>query len=173
MHQIESIEFWSHKNIDQILDTGDQIYIDSYITYGPKNLKLGMENVLRKFLFDDKKVHITVYKPVVSTMYTKLANLNRIMGTFFQQEQCCLVSHDGRWATVILKGGYYYVFDPYDHDVNGNEAENGLGWAVVYKFENIDSMIRKLVTNFGIDAGNGERPFRVWLIDVDIKNVRM
>ncbi|CAH1989161.1 unnamed protein product [Acanthoscelides obtectus] len=41
LHHLVTVENWNAKHIDLILDVGDQLYIDSYIAYGPKDLKLG------------------------------------------------------------------------------------------------------------------------------------
>lgn len=56
MHSVLSIEDWNYRHIDLILDTGDQLFIDSYIAYGPKDPKLGMENILRKFFMGNLEV---------------------------------------------------------------------------------------------------------------------
>ncbi|XP_074039685.1 uncharacterized protein [Leptinotarsa decemlineata] len=169
MHHLLSIEFWSSKTIDQILDAGNQLYTDSYIAYGPKDKKLGMENVLRKFFMGKLTIHVSIYKPIISDLFT-FENLNRILNIFFQQEQFCIMSYYNQWVSIFFKGGLFYVFDPHERNINGNilkKEENGV--AVVVRFENINDLATKLISNFFVDEEECDQQFTLWILSVEMR----
>lgn len=139
MHSVLSIEDWNHRHIDLILDTGDQLYIDSYIAYGPDDPQLGMENILRKFfmgslevrrfkiLIEDGElilfefqVHVTIYKPIIKEVFTA-SRLNCVLEAFFQQETVGIINYNQQWISIFFKSGYYFMFDPHDRDIEGTQ----------------------------------------------------
>lgn len=69
MHHICPVDKWNSQNIDMILDVGNQLYRDSYIACGPKDNKLGVENIMRKFHMNLYSIHVTIYKPIYSAQF--------------------------------------------------------------------------------------------------------
>ncbi|CAH1118614.1 unnamed protein product [Phaedon cochleariae] len=169
MHHLTSIDSWNYRNIDLILDTGNQLYVDSYIAYGPKDKKLGMENVLRKFYLKNMVVHVTIYKPIVSDAFTT-ASVNRVLNIFFQQEQYCLLSYCDQWVSLFFKGGLYYLFDPHERGVEGSlVGKEQRGTAVVVRCDSLGNLVSKLVSNLFVDENEGEDNFTLWLLTVQLK----
>ncbi|CAG9829599.1 unnamed protein product [Diabrotica balteata] len=102
MNHLVSVERWTFKNIDLILVTGNQLYVDSYIAYGPKDLKLGMENIVRKFYLQHLTIHVTIYKPILSNVFTEEC-LSKTLSVFFTQEQHCILNHQNQWVALFFK----------------------------------------------------------------------
>ncbi|KAG5865295.1 hypothetical protein JTB14_003959 [Gonioctena quinquepunctata] len=169
MYQLLPIENWTSKTIDQILDAGNQLYVDSYIAYGPKDIKLGMENVVRKFFLENNLIiHVTIYKPIISDFFS-LENVDKVLNIFFQQEQYCLFSYLNQWVSIFFKGGQFYMFDPHERDINGNslvKKRNGVGVAVVVRFDDLNGLVLKLISNI---PSEGRELFTIWIISVEIK----
>ncbi|XP_030747483.1 uncharacterized protein LOC115875982 isoform X2 [Sitophilus oryzae] len=170
MHNLMSIEDWNHKHIDIALNTGDQLYIDSYIAYGPKDPKLGMENILRRFFVGNMQIHITIYKPVITETLVA-SKLCTTLEAFFQQESTCILSTNEQWISLFFKGGHYFMFDPHERDIEGNLPKpDQLGTAVVIRFDTINALALKIVHNLGTSNENGEETFSLWIISIDSKN---
>ncbi|XP_076256073.1 uncharacterized protein LOC143193632 [Rhynchophorus ferrugineus] len=170
MHSLVSIEDWNYKHIDIILDTGDQLYIDSYIAYGPKDPKLGMENILRKFYWQNLEVHVTVYKPIKTEILTN-NRLNGVLETYFQQENFCIFQCVNDYISLFFKGGYYFMFDPHERDMEGNIPKpDKEGTAIVMRFDSIKPLSIKIIQNLCKDTEEEEKTtFTLWLISVDTK----
>lgn len=165
-----NIEKWNSHNIDLILDIGDQLYIDSYIAYGPKDKKLGLENILRKFYMNNLTIHITVYQPIVSELFviSKIANILQI---FFQQETFCMITYMNQWVSLFFKKGLFYMFDPHRSNSQGDHVKKGeSGSAVLLRFTNLETLAVKLFHNLFVTGESSARMFTVYLIDVSIKN---
>lgn len=144
VHRLSPIPNWHHKHIDMILDVGDQLYKDSYITYAPKDPKLGMANVLRKVFIKEVSVSLNVYKPVMTNALTNF-NLEMALLNYFQQEQFCIISAQEEHVAVFFKEGLYYMFDPHDRDLEGNRCT--CGNACVLRFQCLPSLVKKYVEN--------------------------
>ncbi|XP_050312068.1 uncharacterized protein LOC126747451 [Anthonomus grandis grandis] len=168
MHSVLSIEDWNYRHIDLILDTGDQLYIDSYIAYGPTDPKLGMENIVRKFFMGTLEVHVTIYKPIITEVFTT-SKLTMVLEAFFQQETVCVLNFSQLWVSVFFKGGFFYLFDPHERDMEGNIPKSGQeGTAVVVRFDNINAMALKIINNLGGNTDQTET-FSLWIISVESK----
>lgn len=135
---------WHHKHIDMILDVGDTLYKDSYITYQPKDKKLGFKNVLRKVFIKDVRVALRIYKPVMTNILTPF-NLEMALMNYFQQEIFCILSVLDDYVALFFKQGCYYIFDPHDRDIDGNSCESG--WACVLKFMSLPNLVDKFISN--------------------------
>ncbi|KAL1502116.1 hypothetical protein ABEB36_007308 [Hypothenemus hampei] len=170
MHSVLSIEDWNYRHIDLILDTGNQLYIDSYIAYGPKDPQLGMENILRKFFMESLEVHVTIYKPVVTEIFS-VSKLNMVFEAFFQQETTCILQYDRKWISLFFKSGYYYMFDPHERDIEGNalKKEQKKGTAVVIRFDNLNGLTLKVINNLGGNNDIEEEKFTLWIMTVESK----
>ncbi|XP_056633874.1 uncharacterized protein LOC130443328 [Diorhabda sublineata] len=189
MNHLISVEQWTSKNIDLILMAGNQLYIDSYIAYGPKDPKLGMKNIVRKFYLRHLTIHVTIYKPIISEVFT-VNTLTRTLSVLFTQEQYCILNHLDQWVTLFFKSGLFYMFDPHERDLEGFAPKKqycGCGSAILMKFDEISSLATRLVQNLSkkeivqqvdeeIEAVHEEEEevyeenlFTLWLAAVDIK----
>lgn len=146
MHKLQSVDTWHYKHIDTVLDVGNQLYIDSYVTYKPQDLKLGFNNVLRTFCIKDCKVHLAIYKPSIKQPLL-LSNLKTACSNFFQQESFAMLGAYGKWMAIIVKGGYFYVFDPHDYDHEGKKTPVGKGFGVVMRYDNMNIMAESILQN--------------------------
>ncbi|XP_060534309.1 uncharacterized protein LOC132706789 [Cylas formicarius] len=168
MNSLIPVNEWTSKHIDLILDTGEQLYIDSYIAYGPRDKKLGMENVLRKFYMGNLEVHVTIYKPVITEVMTA-SKLLSILEGYFQQESFCILSYRDQYVSLFSKSGYFYLFDPHERNIQGNLVVGGdTGTAVVVRFDCVDSTASKVIRNLS-SANEEYADFSLWLTSVKIK----
>ncbi|XP_019769617.1 uncharacterized protein LOC109544047 isoform X1 [Dendroctonus ponderosae] len=168
MHSVLSIEDWNHRHIDLILDTGDQLYIDSYIAYGPDDPQLGMENILRKFFMGSLEVHVTIYKSIITEAFTA-SRLNCVLEAFFQQETVGIINYNRQWISVFFKSGYYFMFDPHERDIEGNPiSDSEHGSAAVVRFDSLNGMTLKIINNLGGNAEENEE-FMLWIMSVEPK----
>ncbi|KAF5281689.1 hypothetical protein FQA39_LY17710 [Lamprigera yunnana] len=142
VHRLAPVCSWYHKHIDMILDIGDQLYKDSYITYNPKDPKLGMKNVLRKVFIKDVQVTLQVYKPVMSNVLNP-CNLDTALTNYFMQECFGILYIVDEYVALFCKEGCYYMFDPHDRNVDGNRCYCEGGTASVMKFESICNLVDK------------------------------
>ncbi|KAJ8954144.1 hypothetical protein NQ318_005738 [Aromia moschata] len=179
MHSLFSVDNWAAKHVDQILDTGDQLYIDSYIAYAPRDKKLGPENIMRKFYLKVLEIHVTIYKPIVSDVFN-VGTLSRILEVYFQQEAFCMLSFENQWVSIVFKSGYFYMFDPHERDIEGSPVKKGEnGTAVVLRYDNLTSLSVKAVQNLyesceeeREEQQEGEdevKKFTLWLISVQMR----
>ncbi|CAG9853719.1 unnamed protein product [Phyllotreta striolata] len=182
MHVLFSIENWTYKNVDLVLDTGNQLYLDSYIAYGPKDPKLGPENIIRKFFLKHLTIKVTIYKPIVTDEFV-CTSLLRVLGIFFSQEPFCLFYHKNQWVALIAKAGYFYLFDPHPRDLEGCAIEKidkcEPGTAVVVKCDSVERLVCRLLENLtlppqengtdSMEQNAEENSFTLWLISVAIR----
>ncbi|XP_028139261.2 uncharacterized protein LOC114333567 isoform X2 [Diabrotica virgifera virgifera] len=185
MNHLVSLERWTFKNIDLILVTGNQLYVDSYIAYGPKDLKLGMENIVRKFFLQHLTIHVTIYKPILSNVFTEDC-LSRTLSVFFTQEQHCILNHQNQWVALFFKSGQFYMFDPHERDLEGFSIGQeccGCGAAILMRFDDVDRLVYRLISNLTpkhveIREVNHEAEdtededeslFTLWLASIEIK----
>ncbi|KAL3271902.1 hypothetical protein HHI36_022372 [Cryptolaemus montrouzieri] len=155
---IVPISEWTWKEIDAVLDTGDQLYIDSYIAYSPRDKKLGLENVVRNIFIMNKKAHVTIYKPI--TLFGFHSNqLARNFEKWFLDENFCMVNYLDQWVGVFFKKGYYFLFDPHERGPTGCRGGQD-GAACVLKFEKIEDLATKLINNLlptNLNSNNEEQ----------------
>lgn len=170
MHHLTTVDNWKSNHIDLICEAGDQLYIDSYIAYGPRDEKLGLENVIRKFYFNNLHIHITIYKPIISDMFI-ISKINNVLQAFFQQETYCIFSFLNQWVSLFFKSGLYYMFDPHECNLQGDHVRRDeSGSAILMKFVSLESLVNKLFQNLFIADDSSATMFSVWLIDANIKN---
>lgn len=169
MHHLQSVEKWKSYDIDLILDIGDQLYVDSYIAYGPKDKKLGLENIIRKFYMNNLVIHITVYKPIISEMFL-VSTINNILQVYFQQQTFCIFSYMNQWVSLFFKSGLFYMFNPHECNLQGDHVKQGeSGSTVLIRFDNLDNLAVKLFHNLFVADESSARMFTLWSIDVNVK----
>lgn len=193
MSRLQPIDMWHHKHIDLILDVGEQLYIDSYITYGPKDPMLGLKNVLRKFYLNDVKVssfkhqwqikatitiinpfkvRIGIFRPLITDSFL-LSNLMVAYTNLFQQENFGLLNACGKWVAVFFKAGYYYVFYPRDTDLTGSKVPPGKGWAACVRYPTIKDLAWALLMNMIDTPSDPIGSFQITTLFVkDVRRVR-
>lgn len=165
LHRLQSVDTWHYKHIDTVLEVGEQLYVDSFITYKPQDIKLGFVNVLRSFVIKDVKVHIGIYKPSIKQPLL-LSNVKTACSNWFQQETFALLGARNKWNALFLKGGYYYVFDPHDHDHEGKKTECGKGCAMVMRYDSINAMAEGIMTNMVDSSSDPIGNFHMVMLDV-------
>lgn len=169
MNRLQPIDGWRYKHVDIVLDAGEQLYVDSYITYKPQDLKLGLKNVMRTFCIKDVKVHVGIYKPSIREPFL-LSNLKTAFSNWFQQETFAMLGACNKWISVFVKSGLYYVFDPHDYNHEGKKAEIGKGCAVVMRYETIETMAAAILNNLVDDPSDPIGRFEILMLCVkDIK----
>ncbi|XP_044763345.1 uncharacterized protein LOC123320203 [Coccinella septempunctata] len=144
-NQIVPISEWTWKEVDAVLDTGDQLYIDSYIAYGPRNKKLGLENVIRNIFIMNNRAHVTIYKPIAILGF-HANQLTRNFDKWFLDENFCMLNYMDQWVGVFFKKGYYFLFDPHERGATGCRAKEE-GAACVLRFERLEDLAQKLINN--------------------------
>lgn len=170
MHHLTSVDKWKSNHVDLISETGDQLYIDSYIAYGPRDEKLGLENIIRKFYMSNLSIHITIYKPIISDMFV-ISKISNILQAYFQQETYCIFSYSNQWVSLFFKSGLFYMFEPHACNLQGDHVRrNESGSAVLIRFTSLERLANKLFQNLFTADESSSRTFTLWLIDVNIKN---
>lgn len=170
MHHINTVDNWRSFDLDVIIDIGNQLFIDSYIAYGPKDKKLGLENIMRKFFMNNLSIHITIYKPVVNEMFI-ISKINDILQVYFQQETYCILSYMNQWVSIFFKGGLFYLFDSHGGNLEGERVKHGEpGSAFLMKFNDLEKLAAQLFHNLFIPEQSSAKMFSLWLIDVEVKN---
>ncbi|XP_045468526.1 uncharacterized protein LOC123676579 [Harmonia axyridis] len=144
-NHIVPISEWTWKEIDAVLDTGDQLYIDSYIAYSPRNKKLGLENIIRNIFIMNNRAHVTIYKPI-SILGFHANQLTRNFDKWFLDENFCMLNYMDQWVGVFFKKGYYFLFDPNQRGALGCRSAVE-GAACVLRFEKLDDLSQRLVNN--------------------------
>lgn len=153
MSKLHPPNTWTYKNIEIILDSGDTLYKDSWWFYKPLNPDLGLKNVLRTFYIQCCKFTTNIFKPAIlgdmvfRALYVGLLN-------FFLHETSGIVVSTRITVAVFQKAGYYYIFDPYDRDKEGQPVP--CGCACVMRFTNVEDLTRKLLINGEYWSEEGE-----------------
>ncbi|KAK9886347.1 hypothetical protein WA026_015864 [Henosepilachna vigintioctopunctata] len=153
-HAILPVMNWTWKEIDAVLDTGDQLYIDSYIAYSPRDKRLGLQNVLRNIYIMDKKAHVTIYKPIKVMGFTP-DQLARNLEKWFLDQNFCMLEYLDQWVGIFFKKGYYFLFDPHERGPRGCKTKKD-GAACVIRFELLEELSTRLVTTLLPDGNNDD-----------------
>lgn len=166
MHYLLPINSWFHEHIDLVLDVGNQLYIDSYVVYCPRDRRLGLRDVLRSFWINNVFVNIVIYKPVIEQPFL-YSNVMVAFTNLFQQRNICLFGACGKWVMVTFKTGYYFLFDPRDKDIDGRKVEAGKGSATVIRYDTIGDLTTGLLYTIVDDAKEEIGNFVVVLLTVE------
>ncbi|XP_050558051.1 uncharacterized protein LOC118280361 isoform X2 [Spodoptera frugiperda] len=120
MSRVEDVCRWCSSTLDQILESGDQLYQDSYLHFHPETKILNIEQILRKFYTPGNCVcRVVVYK----SRHRGVVDVNLVeqIGEFFREERAgVFVAGKGDFAVALFRTPRgYYMFDPSDRDRYG------------------------------------------------------
>ncbi|XP_052738815.1 uncharacterized protein LOC112042795 [Bicyclus anynana] len=157
MSRVEDVCRWCSSTLDQILESGDQLYQDSYLHFRPPTRILSIEQILRKFYTPGNCVcRVVVYEPrqngVVDT------DLDHQIAEFFSEEKSgvFIAGKAGEFAVALFRTPRgYYVFDPADRDRYGRAVAppcRGLARACFSEYPNIKSLSKKMAANIPPDV---------------------
>lgn len=167
MERLLPFEKWTAKIIDMVLDIGDQLYKDSYVTFNPKNEKLGLNCVLREIIIKDVLVEIGIGRPVLISEFT-YTTLENALELCFREKNYCMVCVDDTYVAVFTKENLFYVFDPHGCTLEGNRNDSR-GSACVIRFNDLKKLCKTVVDNLKEDK---EEKYVFNLILVAIKGIR-
>lgn len=166
MHYLLPINSWFHEHIDLVLNVGNQLYIDSYVVYCPRDRRLGLRDVLRSFWINNVFVNIVIFKPVIEQPFLH-TNVVVALTNLFQQRNICLFGACNKWMMVVFKMGFYFLFDPRDKDIDGKKMEEGKGSASVIRYDTISDLTSGLLYTSLDDAKDEIGSFSVVLLTVE------
>ncbi|XP_968612.4 uncharacterized protein LOC657031 [Tribolium castaneum] len=142
----QDLDSWSWYHIEMVLQLGKQLHIDSVVAYKLPEKRLTIFEVLRTFECGNRMIKLKVHKPIVVSDLTKL-NVVKSLESVFLSLECFLFIYSDWVLTLCFKSGFYYMFDPYNRDLNGNRTEEE-GSAVMMRFSDVDALAEKIVRNF-------------------------
>ncbi|CAH0548625.1 unnamed protein product [Brassicogethes aeneus] len=149
MSELQAIETWSCSTLDIIMDSGTQLYLDSYLTYRSENPKIGYHSVLRKFFLKDEKINIVIYKPMMPGKPNPPQISWRLEQLFMDAkfaENFIIMEYLGLFFCVFHSSEKYYLYCPYGTNHKGEVDKEGT--SVLFKFYNIRELANRFVTNF-------------------------
>nr|XP_049706982.1 uncharacterized protein LOC110381109 isoform X13 [Helicoverpa armigera] len=151
MSRVEDVCRWCTTTLDQILESGDQLYQDSYLHFHPPTKILAMEQILRKFYTPGNCVcRVVVYKSRHKGALD--VDLVQQIGEFFREEKSgVFVTGKGDFAVALFRTPRgYYMFDPADRDRYGRAVAPpciGRARACFSQYPNVQSLAEKLGPN--------------------------
>lgn len=166
MHYLIPINTWYYAYLDTVLDVGNQLYVDSYVVYCPRERRLSLRDVIRSFWINNVLVNIVIYKPVIEQPFLH-TNVVVAFTNLFQQRNICLFGACNKWLMVVFKSGYYYLFDPRDKDMDGKKVDEGTGTATVIRYETINDLTSGILYTMIDDAKEEIGNFMVVLLTVE------
>ncbi|CAG4949359.1 unnamed protein product [Parnassius apollo] len=165
MTRVEDVCRWCPTILDQILESGDQLYQDSYLHYRPQRKVLTIEQILRKFYTPGNCVcRVVVYK---ARQHGRVdTDLLQQLTEFFREERSgVFVAGNGDFAVALFRTPRgFYMFDPADRDRYGRAVAPpciGRARACFSQYPNVRTLADKLGANIPPvekDAGNDEEP---------------
>ncbi|EFA04883.1 hypothetical protein TcasGA2_TC014944 [Tribolium castaneum] len=141
---------WTYKQMEVVIETGYQLYVDSYNAYKPTTSKLLLPHVLRRVLLRELEVKIDIRRPVDCGPFTK-KNVMAQVSHFFTSTNFFFLNYEEFLISLYFKSGYYFMFDPYSRDLNGNKCEKGS--AVLMRFGSLEGLVEKILRNLGPEEG--------------------
>ncbi|CAB3257560.1 unnamed protein product [Arctia plantaginis] len=151
MSRVEDVCRWSPGTLDQILESGDQLYQDSYLHFKPSSKILAMEQILRKFYTPGNCVcRVVIFQARQKGVVDK--DLFDKMDEFFREEKAgVFVAGKGDFAIALFKTPRgYYMFDAADRDRYGRAVAPpciGRARACFSQYPNVRSLCEKLGPN--------------------------
>ncbi|XP_068621868.1 uncharacterized protein [Battus philenor] len=151
MSRVEDVCRWCTSTLDQVLESGDQLYQDSYLHYHPKQSFLTIEQILRKFYTPGNCVcRVVVYK--ARQQGSVDTDLETQVTEFFREERSgVFVAGDGDFAVALFRTPRgYYMFDPADRDRYGRAVAPpcvGRARACFSQYPNVKTLVNKLHAN--------------------------
>ncbi|XP_039752231.1 uncharacterized protein LOC120628085 isoform X2 [Pararge aegeria] len=120
MSRVEDVCRWCSSTLDQILESGDQLYQDSFLHFRPPSKILNIVQILRKFYTPGNCVcRVVVYRPrQKGTVDNDL--LEKVTEFFREEKSGVFVAGRGDFAVALFRTPRgYYMFDPADRDRYG------------------------------------------------------
>ncbi|KAF9800009.1 hypothetical protein SFRURICE_016695 [Spodoptera frugiperda] len=103
MSRVEDVCRWCSSTLDQILESGDQLYQDSYLHFHPETKILNIEQILRKFYTPGNCVcRVVVYK----SRHRGVVDVDLVeqIGEFFREERAgVFVASKGDFAVALFR----------------------------------------------------------------------
>ncbi|KAM3955482.1 uncharacterized protein ACR2FA_010611 [Aphomia sociella] len=185
MSRVEDVCRWSSSTLDQILESGDQLYQDSYLHYRPPTKILSMQQILRKFYTPGNCVcRVVVYRARQKGVVA--LDLVQQLTEFFREEKSgVFVAGKGDFAVALFRTPRgYYIFDPADRDRYGRAVAppcRGRARACFSQYPNVQTLAEKLGPNIPPvinDAQETEKevhfeePTRFAIYGMDVSSLR-
>ncbi|XP_073963025.1 uncharacterized protein [Choristoneura fumiferana] len=152
MSRVEDVCRWCSSTLDQVLDSGDQLYQDSYLHYRPRGTSLlAIEQILRKFYTPGNCVcRVVVYQPRQSGSVD--TDLVPQLTEFFREERSgVFVAGLGDFAVALFRTPRgFYMFDPADRDRYGRAVPppcTGRARACFSQYPSVQALAEKLCPN--------------------------
>lgn len=140
---------WNAQVLESVMKLGYQLYVDSYNTYKPKDVKLGLANVVRQFIVKEKlQVFFDISKPIIGGVFN-VDTVTDLLQRYFEKESFCLLTYGGKWVSVYSKSGFIYYFDPYSRSLIGDVCDRGSG--ILMKISTVKGAAVRIVNNLKID----------------------
>ncbi|XP_013177173.1 PREDICTED: uncharacterized protein LOC106124761 [Papilio xuthus] len=151
MSRVEDVCRWCAATLDRVLDSGDQLYQDSYLHYRPAQPFLRIQQILRKFYTPGNCVcRVVVYKARQTGFVDE--DLETQVTEFFREERSgVFVAGNGEFAVALFRTPRgYYMFDPADRDRYGRAVAPpciGRARACFSQYPNVRTLADKLRAN--------------------------
>ncbi|KAJ0182884.1 hypothetical protein K1T71_000860 [Dendrolimus kikuchii] len=151
MSRVEDVCRWCSSTLDEILESGDQLYQDSYLHFRPDTKILMIEQILRKFYTPGNCVcRVVVYKARQKGSVD--TDLVQQVSEFFREERSgVFVAGKGDFAVALFRTPRgYYMFDPADRDRYGRAVAppcRGRARACFSQYPNVQTLAEKLGPN--------------------------
>ncbi|XP_013143767.1 PREDICTED: uncharacterized protein LOC106107457 [Papilio polytes] len=151
MSRVEDVCRWCAATLDRVLDSGDQLYQDSYLHYRPPQPFLSIQQILRKFYTPGNCVcRVVVYRARQTGFVDE--DLETQVTEFFREERSgVFVAGNGEFAVALFRTPRgFYMFDPADRDRYGRAVAPpciGRARACFSQYPNIRTLTDKLHAN--------------------------
>ncbi|XP_045538552.1 uncharacterized protein LOC106721261 [Papilio machaon] len=151
MSRVEDVCRWCAATLDRVLDSGDQLYQDSYLHYRPAQPYLKIQQILRKFYTPGNCVcRVVVYKARQTGFVDE--DLETQVTEFFREERSgVFVAGNGEFSVALFRTPRgYYMFDPADRDRYGRAVAPpciGRARACFSQYPNVRTLADKLRAN--------------------------
>ncbi|CAF4888059.1 unnamed protein product [Pieris macdunnoughi] len=162
MSRVEDVCRWCSSTLDQILESGDQLYQDSYLHFRPHSKILHIQQILRKFYTPGNCVcRVVVYRARQKGKVDD--DLVEQVSEFFREERSgVFLAGRGDFAVALFRTPRgYYMFDPADRDRYGRAVAppcTGRARACFSQYPNVTTLCEKLGPNIppvtGVKADN-------------------
>ncbi|XP_063836466.1 uncharacterized protein LOC135085621 [Ostrinia nubilalis] len=151
MSRVEDVCRWCSSTLDQILESGDQLYQDSYLHYKPSSKILSIQQILRKFYTPGNCVCRVVVFKARQQGVVDMDLLTQLTEFFREERSGVFVAGKGDFAVALFRTPRgYYMFDPADRDRYGRAVAPpcwGRARACFSQYPNVQTLAEKLGPN--------------------------
>lgn len=167
MFNLNDPSTWNSDTLTSIIESGDQLYKDSYLKYRPPVKELELNMILRRFYVDKYCVELLIFKPTV------VGNLNDIdiangVYNFCLQEKAGIFKARKLTVAVFHKAGLFFVFDPHGRSLKSGDVDEEDGKAVLYRFKDVADLGSRIMKNL---EGDDDPGMEYELCAVQIKDI--